>query len=130
MNIDIVNNVDFVNTVMVVAAEEPQGPEFGKSSPLGLLVILVLLVGTAFLIWSMGRQLKKLPESFDTEHPEADQAFDEGTDPSGPIAAASAPVDAAPDGAVSDGATPDDAAAGDQDATSTTGTDERRPADT
>ncbi|GAB99814.1 hypothetical protein GONAM_10_02850 [Gordonia namibiensis NBRC 108229] len=105
-------NIAIVNTVMVVAAEEPQGPEFGKSSPLGLLVILLLLIGTAFLIWSMSRQLKKLPESFDTEHPEADQAFDEGTDPSGPVTAA------------------DDAAPGNQDATSTTGTDERRPADT
>ncbi len=109
---NIMNNVDFVNTVMVVAAEEPQGPEFGKSSPLGLLVILLLLVGTAFLIWSMSRQLKKLPESFDTEHPEADQAFDEGgTDPSGPVTSTDAPV-------------------GDQDPTSSAGTDERRPADT
>ncbi|WP_238422046.1 hypothetical protein [Gordonia sp. 'Campus'] len=97
-----------VDTVMLLAAEEPQGPEFGKASPLGLLVILLLLVGTAFLIWSMSRQLKKLPASFDTEHPEADQAFDEGTD----IPGAVDPASDAPD------------------MTKSSGTDERRPADT
>jgi len=101
------NNTVIVNTVMVLA-QEPQGPEFGKASPLGLLVILLLLVGTAFLIWSMSRQLKKLPASFDTDHPEPDQAFDEGTDAPGPV---------------------DAAAPGDPEASSA-GTDERRPADT
>ncbi|WP_439032282.1 hypothetical protein [Gordonia terrae] len=97
-----------VDTMMFLAAEEPQGPEFGKASPLGLLVILLLLVGTAFLIWSMSRQLKKLPASFDTEHPEADQAFDEGTDIPGPV----------------------DPAPGTPDAAKSAGTGERRPADT
>jgi hypothetical protein len=28
---------------------------------------------------SMNRHLKKLPESFDPQHPEADQAVDDGT---------------------------------------------------
>ncbi|MFW0791133.1 hypothetical protein [Gordonia sp. CPCC 205333] len=65
---------------VAVLAVDPKGPEFGKASPLGLLIILLLLAGTAFLIWSMNKQLRKLPETFDTEHPEADQAFDEGTD--------------------------------------------------
>lgn len=64
----------------VLAAQEPEGPEFGKASPFGLLIILVLLVATALLIRSMNTQLKKLPKTFDTEHPEADQQFDEGTD--------------------------------------------------
>ena len=45
-------------------------------------MIIVLLVAVFLLIRSMNRQLKKLPESFDSEHPEADQAFDEGTEPS------------------------------------------------
>ncbi|MEP9413009.1 hypothetical protein ABLE92_01455 [Gordonia sp. VNQ95] len=67
-------------TTILAAQEQPQGPEFGKASPLGLLIIILLLVGTALLIWSMNRQLKKLPKTFDTDHPEADQAFDEGTD--------------------------------------------------
>lgn len=65
---------------VTVLAVDPKGPEFGKASPLGLLIILLLLAGTAFLIRSMNKQLRKLPETFDTEHPEADQAFDEGTD--------------------------------------------------
>lgn len=99
---------------MMFLAEEPQGPEFGKASPLGLLVILLLLGGTAFLIWSMNRQLKKLPASFDSEHPEADQAFDEGTDLPGPA----------------DSDTAEPGSPGTPDATSAAGADDRRPADT
>jgi hypothetical protein len=30
-------------------------------------------------VWSMNRHLKKLPESFDPDHPEPDQAVDDGT---------------------------------------------------
>ncbi|GEE01822.1 hypothetical protein nbrc107696_22680 [Gordonia spumicola] len=71
----------WASTAVVLAADqEPRGPEFGKASPLGLLIIVLLLVATFLLIRSMNRQLRKLPESFDTEHPEADQQFDEGTD--------------------------------------------------
>lgn len=68
------------DVVMFLAEEPAREPEFGKASPIGLLVILLLLVGVFLLIRSMNKQLKKLPESFDTENPEADQAFDEGTD--------------------------------------------------
>ncbi len=70
------------HATMLLAAPDTdtKGPEFGKASPIGLLVILLLLAGTALLIRSMNTQLKKLPQSFDTDHPEADQAFDEGTD--------------------------------------------------
>ncbi|MFC4605543.1 hypothetical protein [Rhodococcus kronopolitis] len=59
----------------------PTGPEYGKASPFGLILILLLLAATALLIRSMNRQLKKLPETFEPEHPEADQAVDDGTDP-------------------------------------------------
>ncbi|WP_227996664.1 hypothetical protein [Nocardia australiensis] len=59
----------------------PTGPEFGKASPLGLVIILVLLVGTVLLVRSMNRHLKKLPPTFEPEHPEPDQAADEGTEP-------------------------------------------------
>ncbi|BBY56772.1 hypothetical protein [Mycolicibacillus koreensis] len=66
-----------------VAADGPApantGPEFGKASPVGLLVVALLIVGTALLIRSMSRHLKKLPDTFDPEHPEPDQATDEGT---------------------------------------------------
>jgi hypothetical protein len=55
------------------------GPDFGKASPFGLVVIVILLIGTFLLVWSMNKHLKKLPESFDPEHPEPDQAVDEGT---------------------------------------------------
>ncbi|OBF19971.1 hypothetical protein [Mycobacterium sp. ACS4331] len=65
----------------VLAEEGPRntGPDFGKASPVGLLIVVLLLVGTFGLVWSMNRHLKNLPESFDPEHPEPDQAVDEGT---------------------------------------------------
>ncbi|GAA4470961.1 hypothetical protein GCM10023094_00740 [Rhodococcus olei] len=58
----------------------PTGPEFGKASPLGLVIIIALLVGTVLLIRSMNKQLRRLPDTFEPEHPEADQAADDGTD--------------------------------------------------
>lgn len=58
----------------------PSGPEFGKSSPVGLVVILALLIGVILLVRSMNRRLGKLPETFEPDHPEADQQADEGTD--------------------------------------------------
>ena len=66
----------------VIADGTPRntGPDFGKASPLGLVVIVLLLVATLFLLRSMNRQLKKVPDSFDPQHPEPDQAADEGTD--------------------------------------------------
>jgi hypothetical protein len=67
--------------VGLLADEAPRdtGPDFGKASPFGLLIVVLLMVGTFFLIWSMNRHLKKLPKSFDRDHPELDQAADEGT---------------------------------------------------
>ena len=61
--------------------EQPRetGPDFGKASPFGLLIVAVLLVAVFLLVWSMNRHLKRLPESFDPEHPEPDQAVDLGT---------------------------------------------------
>ena len=55
------------------------GPDFGKASPVGLLIVVLLMIGTIALIWSMNRHLKKLPERFDQEHhPEPDQPADDG----------------------------------------------------
>lgn len=67
--------------VGLLAEDQPPntGPDFGKASPLGLVVVVLLLIGTFLLVWSMNKQLKKLPESFDQEHPEPDQAQDDGT---------------------------------------------------
>ena len=60
--------------------DNPVGPEFGKASPIGIPVILLLLIATVLLIRNMNKHIKNLPESFDTEHPEPDQLADEGTD--------------------------------------------------
>ena len=72
--------------LLTVIADAPHnhGPDFGKASPLGLLVVVLLLIATLLLLRSMNRQLKKVPKSFDSQHPEPDQAADEGTDTVGP----------------------------------------------
>jgi hypothetical protein len=66
-------------TLTVLAEDEPHntGPDFGKASPFGLFIVVVLLIATFGLVWSMNRHLKKVPESFD----EADAA---ATDTDGP----------------------------------------------
>ena len=60
-------------------APHNSGPDFGKASPFGLLVVVLLLISLMLLVRSMNRHLKKLPESFDPQHPEPDQAADDGT---------------------------------------------------
>jgi len=67
-------------TVALVAQPTPdkdpgggKGEDFGKSSPVGLLVVLLLLVAVVFLVRSMTKHLKRVPESFDEpESPAAD----------------------------------------------------------
>jgi hypothetical protein len=71
---------DVLLTVIADGAPHNTGPDFGKASPLGLVVIVLLLVATLFLLRSMNRQLKKVPDTFDPQHPEPDQAADDGTD--------------------------------------------------
>ncbi len=59
------NTIAAVGTVL---AAEPQLPEdVGKSGPLGLFLILVLLLATALLVRSMGKHLRRLPRSFDED---------------------------------------------------------------
>ncbi len=55
------------------------GPDFGKASPVGLLIVVLLLIGTFTLVWSMNRHLKRLPERFGQNRPEPDRAADDGT---------------------------------------------------
>ncbi|BCO34725.1 hypothetical protein BMW24_012250 [Mycobacterium heckeshornense] len=71
----------WLSAITVLADDAPRhtGPDFGKASPMGLLVIVLLLLATVFLIRSMNRQLKKVPESFDRNDAEPDRAADEGT---------------------------------------------------
>jgi hypothetical protein len=67
--------------LVLLAEEAPRntGPDFGKASPFGLVIVVILLIATFLLVWSMNRHLKRLPETFDPEHPEPDQAVDDGT---------------------------------------------------
>ncbi|HTF47289.1 MAG TPA: hypothetical protein VK735_07565 [Pseudonocardia sp.] len=44
-----------------------QGPEFGGSSPIGLVVTLLMLVALIFLVRSMNKHLRKVPPSFEPE---------------------------------------------------------------
>jgi hypothetical protein len=67
-------------TVIADGTPQHHGPDFGKASPVGLLVVVLLVIATLFLLRSMNRQLRKVPKSFDRDHPEPDQAADEGTD--------------------------------------------------
>ncbi|TDC95895.1 hypothetical protein E1161_03750 [Saccharopolyspora aridisoli] len=62
-------------TVALVLAQAPvppqdpggQGEDFGKSSPLGLVLLIVFAIAVVFLIRSMTKHLKKLPVVFDEE---------------------------------------------------------------
>ncbi len=68
-------------SLLAQAGTNPTGPEFGKAAPVGLVIVIILLVGTVLLVRSMNKHLERLPASFSREHPEADQAADEGTEP-------------------------------------------------
>jgi hypothetical protein len=61
--------IELLTTAVSVLADPPKnsGPDFGKASPLGLLVVVLLLIGVFILVWSMNRHLKKLPKSFDSD---------------------------------------------------------------
>jgi hypothetical protein len=56
--------------VAVVPAQNPQpapgqGEEFGKASPVALVVIVLLGLATVLLIRSMTKRIRRLPASFD-----------------------------------------------------------------
>lgn len=40
------------------------GPDFGKASPVGLLVVVLLLIGVFVLVRSMNRHLRRVPKTF------------------------------------------------------------------
>jgi len=67
---------DFVMlAVGLLADDAPRdtGPDFGKASPFGLVIIVLLLIGTFALVWSMNRHLRKLPKSFDESEEPTDE---------------------------------------------------------
>lgn len=57
-----------------------KGEEFGKASPVALVVILVLAVVTAFLIRNMTKRIRRLPESFDPPAASTDEPADASGD--------------------------------------------------
>jgi hypothetical protein len=65
----------------LLADEAPKdtGPDFGKASPFGLLIVVLLLIGTFVLVRSMNRHLKRLPTSFDRDDSAPSQTADDGT---------------------------------------------------
>lgn len=59
-----------VGQFATVLAQDPapppgKGAEFGKASPIGLVVLVLLFLATILLIRSMNKQLRKVPASFD-----------------------------------------------------------------
>ena len=93
-------------TVALVLAQDEspppdKGDEFGKASPIGLVVILLLGIAVIFLIRSMTKHLRRIPASFDTAPPAPfDTAppapFDTAPSAVDPDSRSPAPVDPAP----------------------------------
>ena len=59
-----------VGQFATVLAQDPapppgKGEEFGKASPIGLVVLVLLFLATILLVRSMNKQLRKVPASFD-----------------------------------------------------------------
>ena len=55
-----------------------RGEDFGKSSPVGLLVLLLFFIAVAFLVRSMTKHLKRVPESFDKDPEPEDKPEKDG----------------------------------------------------
>ncbi|MFJ7212380.1 hypothetical protein [Amycolatopsis sp. NPDC098790] len=55
-----------------------QGEDFGKSSPVGFLVLILFLIAVAFLVRSMTKHLKRVPASFDEPAAEEPAAEEKG----------------------------------------------------
>jgi hypothetical protein len=92
--------------VILLAQAQPPAPgadrgeEFGKTSPIALVVILLLGIATFLLIRSMTKRLRNVPESFD-EPGETERSgarplsgeSEEGPDGGSPPDPSSGPVD-------------------------------------
>lgn len=57
--------LDLLSPVLSQQEPPPNAPEFGGSSPIGLVVIVLLFIAMFFLIRSMNKHLRKVPASFD-----------------------------------------------------------------
>ncbi|XVS65232.1 hypothetical protein ACQPYE_03975 [Actinosynnema sp. CA-299493] len=81
--------IPWEQTTAVVLAQQPstdkdpggQQEDFGKSSPLGLLVLVLFFIAVVFLVKSMSKHLKKLPASFDEPEPETKPGAEPAAEP-------------------------------------------------
>lgn len=62
--------------------EGGQGEDFGKSSPVGFVVLLLFFIAVIFLVRSMNKHLRRVPESFDDPAPRSDDRKPEEPGPS------------------------------------------------
>jgi hypothetical protein len=68
----LVDTVVATGSVVAVPVQNPepppgQGEEFGKASPVALVVIILLALATVVLIRSMAKRIRRLPASFDQQ---------------------------------------------------------------
>jgi hypothetical protein len=49
-----------------------QGEDFGKSSPVALVVMILFFVAVVLLVRSMNKHLRRIPESFDPPQERSD----------------------------------------------------------
>lgn len=76
-----------MNGQLVTAAAVLADSDKGKGSPIGILVIILLIIAVYFLYRSMSRHVKKVPTSFDKppaggdQQSDGDEAGDAGGDP-------------------------------------------------
>lgn len=76
------NALPMNDVLIVLLADGPTqtGPDFGKASPVGLLVVVLLLIAVFGLVWSMNRHLKTARDHFAAAEraPSADTVEDSG----------------------------------------------------
>ncbi len=60
------NALSVSDVLITLLAEGPTntGPDVGKASPVGLLVVVLLVISVFGLVWSMNRHLKKARDHF------------------------------------------------------------------
>ncbi|MDO4910625.1 MAG: hypothetical protein Q3972_02645 [Corynebacterium sp.] len=59
-----------MTTLVLAALEDPSGPDFGKASPIGLFISVVLLLVVLFLGYCLSRRTKRMARrrAFAEEH--------------------------------------------------------------
>ncbi|MCE9515486.1 MAG: hypothetical protein K8R24_06065 [Mycobacterium sp.] len=68
----------YLTVGLLLAEETNRGPDYGKASPVGLLVVLLLVIGVFFLVRSMNRHLKRVPQSFESGPGQPAESADPG----------------------------------------------------